>query len=323
MITKLVYALVSNNNDLYTEQFFLSAVSAKRNKVNHITLVVDDKTDLYLKNNCSKVLEVVDEYIVVPYPDEMTNKVRSRYLKTTIRNIVDGDILFVDTDTLITDSLEDIDLISDPFSAVYDMHVPFVEHGSYHEIKYKAGKIGYQPNDEDEYYNSGVMYIKDTDKTRLFFKEWHTNYVNGLKVGNTTDQQSLLKTNSEYRLITRLNDIWNCQIICNVRDINNAKVIHYYGSRVHDENPIPPYKFMSKEVFTTIRNNGYVLSESINDMLLNAKSAFNTPVKLVSGAELTINSSLQYYLLTQLFKKHRTLFEHVEKIIQFLRKIAC
>lgn len=321
MKTKLVYALVSSSNDYYTEQFFISAYSAKQKCNTHIVLVVDDKTEKYIKSNCSNVLNIVDELISVSYPDDLNNKLRSRYLKTTLRNIVVGDILFIDTDTLIAESLEDIDNIDADFAAVYDMHTTLKDHPSYKEIAYKAGKIGYSLKSNDEYFNSGVMFIRDNERTRNFFRQWHQNYIEGVHCGVTTDQQSFLKTCSYNNLVVKLDDIWNCQIICNVRDIYRAKILHYYCTGVHSGNPVPPYILMSTDFCSKIRENGYNIDDELIRVVENAKSAFNNPIKVFSGEELVLLNSLQFYLLRQYFFHRRNIFNKMENIIQYSRKL--
>lgn len=320
MNTKIVYALVSSESDYYTEQFFISAYSVKKNNPDsHITLLVDDKTAIYLKKTHPKALIYVDEFISEKFPPEMTNKKRSRYLKTTFRNLISGDLLFIDTDTVITGSLQEIDETQAEIAAVYDMHVSLKEHTSYNEIVLKSKKLNYAVKETDEYFNSGVMYVKDTTSTRAFFKQWHENYKEGNKVGLTTDQQPLLKTNSLYNLIKKLDDKWNCQVVCNIANVNDAKIIHYFYTGLHKGNYIPPYKFMSPFFCQRIRDDDFEISESIKNFVQHSKTAFNTPVKIFSGKDLEVVNSQLFFLLTELFYNYNSLFNRIEDAIRWFR----
>lgn len=324
MKTKILYVLVSKESDFYLEQFFISSFSLKYyNKDVYAILLTDNKTGKYVEDKCKAALAYIDEVVEIAFPENIDNKIKSRYLKTNARNYVDGDYLFIDTDTIITSSLSAIDECDMLIGAIYDMHCSLIEHPSFAEIKYKTTKLGYDIKDSDSYYNSGVMYVKDVPETRAFYKMWHKYYIEGNKYGVFTDQQSLLKSNAEMSVISTLDGIWNCQIINDISNLCKAKIIHYFCTGVHDGNCTPPYKLMSSDVCEHVRMSGYQLDSELMHVIENPKCIYNSPLKIYSGEDLKIVYSLQFYLLTQFCYRYHSAFNFVEKVIFFFRKLFC
>ena len=91
---KFLYILTSNEKDIYYEQTLVSVLSLRHyNPQAFITLLVDDKTDKNLVGFRSEIKNLIDEYKVVPFDDRLSNMVRSRFLKTNMRNLIEGDFL--------------------------------------------------------------------------------------------------------------------------------------------------------------------------------------------------------------------------------------
>ena len=74
-----------------------------------ITIVVDKETSDSFIGNRRAINEYVSEIITVDVPVQYNQMQKSRFLKTTLREIVTGDYLFIDTDTVITSDLSEID----------------------------------------------------------------------------------------------------------------------------------------------------------------------------------------------------------------------
>lgn len=96
MKTKIVYVITSTPDDIYLEQTYLSIYSLwKHEEKPHVVLLTDNRTDETLKGNRAKILELVAEKVVVPFEENVTNMRRSRWLKTKMRSLVEGDFLCI------------------------------------------------------------------------------------------------------------------------------------------------------------------------------------------------------------------------------------
>ena len=86
-MVKFLYILVSNEKDIYYEQTLVSVMSLRHyNPDAFVTLLVDDKTDKTLVGFRAGIKDLVNEYKVIPFDDQIGGLARSRLLKTNMRN---------------------------------------------------------------------------------------------------------------------------------------------------------------------------------------------------------------------------------------------
>lgn len=288
MQTKLVYVLTSNENDSYLEQALLSIYSArKHNPDASIYLVVDGKTCSTINGSRALIRQYLTDVISVDLPANLSNMQKSRYLKTKLREIVDGDFLYIDTDTIVADSLADIDDWDIEIGAVPDTHLRIDEHLCREEIRRLAKLVGWEIPQNGFYFNGGLLFVKDTQKAHELFNEWHRLwqlYSDEFKL--FIDMPPLAKANELCGYpIQRIPDIYNCQIIENgIRYLHEAKIIHYFASNIGRYDC--PYLFRDSAIYSTIKEEG--ITEEIKDMLDNPKSAFLSKCTIIGGNQSEI-----------------------------------
>lgn len=295
MKTQIVYVISSNETDVYLEQALLSAYSCRvKNPSAKIVAVMDSRTDATVKGNRAAILKYIDEKIVADVPAKYNKVETSRYMKTTLPKHVTGDFLYVDTDTIITDNLDEIDQFEGELGAVLDIHVPVSQHeNNGQSVIRNATKFGWNCNDSVNYYNGGLMYAKDCDTTRRLYAEWNRIWTDNMERERFHyDQHPLAMANERLGYpIKELNGVWNCQILeYGLPYLCNAKVIHYFTN--HGEykyRPTVPYVFYDKAIYKEIRDNGEV-TERIKTMVENARNAFVNPTRIVAGRELVLLS---------------------------------
>lgn len=263
MKTKLVYVLTCAPEATYIEQALISIWSARyHNPDAHIVLIVDDKTNLLLVGKRAELLDYISEKMVVELPVDMNILERSRHIKTSVRKLIVGDYLFIDTDTIICRSLEDIDKLDCEVSAVLDYHCPVEKYPKdlkWH-LKGRCDKIGVDYCNVKEYFNSGVMYVKDTPIAHLLYEKWHQYWSDGLSNGLIADQPYLLKSDLEIGCqIVALQGVWNTIMYAYPKWINNAYILHFSA---HEN-----MNFMFDEHFLRlIRDKGI---EAYKEMIIN------------------------------------------------------
>lgn len=270
MKTKLVYVLTCAPEATYIEQALMAVWSARYwNPSAYIVLLVDDKTNELLVGKRSEVLEYVTEKVVVKFEDANASMMyRSRYIKTQVRELIEGDLLFIDCDTIINHSLDEIDNCSYEVAAVPESHLPIEEfHPSlYQSMNENAQKMGWNPEQEQLYFSSGVIYAKDTTIAHQLFQLWHQYWVDGLSKGVKIDQPSLAKANIECgHIIQRIDDKWNCIMFTYPRWAKDAYILHFAAYR--------NMSFLfSKRVLNYIKENG--LTEYIKQYVLHPTESY-------------------------------------------------
>ena len=325
MKTKIVYSCTSDINDIYLEQTYISVYSLKYHNPRAITiLVVDRQTDNSLKEGKrNNIMAFFNEKVVIDCPSVYNKMQRSRYVKTCIRQYVEGDYLYIDADTIVTGPLGDIDDIEDEICAVGDKHVLLREHPRKDVIKRISEKVEWTFDEERYYFNSGVMFVKDNAKTHDFYRQWQHEWTKNISRGIHQDQPALAKTDQQAGyMIHHLDDKWNCQITDNgLKFLESAKIIHYFSSTLKHVSNQSQYLFLNEDLMKSIRPE-YEINEEIKEMVLSPRCQFNRNLRLVPKAYTDLMDSYCFLYLYKLNKNWSCLFKMIDRLLYFFNKMG-
>jgi hypothetical protein len=229
---KYVYVLVDDETDYYLEQALISITSLKMYTPNaYVSLLIDDTTEETLISNRRNILELISELKVIKIESQFNKKARSRWLKTSMRQHIEGDFLFIDCDTVICEDLSDIENISVDLGAVLNRHLLIDDSPTARYIHGNDKTLGFNASQKsDKHFNSGVILCKDIPVCHSFFHEWHTLWIKGY-TKKVVDQPSFNQTNQNFNsIIKEMDGIWNCQIQTGgIAFLEDAKIIHYFA----------------------------------------------------------------------------------------------
>ena len=236
MNTKLVYVLTCSEKGTYIEQALMSIWSARYHNPNaHIVLLTDDVTDHLLVGARGELTNYITEKIVIPFDDGNLSMVyRSRWIKTSVRQIITGNFLFIDCDTVVCKSLIEIDSFDCDIGAVWESHLMVDDFcDDLKESAFNANQqIGLDLGSEKEYFSSGVLFVKDKPQTHQLYSLWHQFWLEGLKKGLSIDQPSLAKSNREMGyIIQRIPDFYNCILFTQNTFTDKAHILHIASFR--------------------------------------------------------------------------------------------
>lgn len=230
MKTKLVYVVVSTAKDYYLEQAYLSMYSAKKVMPDcHIVMLTDTTTQATLTGTRAKEVQYADDVVAVDLdPERYNGQKRSRILKTSVRNHIDGDFLFIDSDTVVVKPLDVIDEFPHELGLVRDTHATLAD-SPFYDFHLIEGEIfGFPIAQERDYFNTGVIYVKDTPAMHEFYRQWNANLLRGHEKGVTMDQPSFAFTNYTLGHVAHhLDDVWNVQFKYAMKYIAAGKILHY------------------------------------------------------------------------------------------------
>jgi len=311
MKTKIVYIVVSDKSDNYLEQALLSVFSLrKHNPEATVELVIDKDTATTLTGKRGEIKTYVNQVTTVDVPESFTKGQKSRWLKTNLRNLIKGDFLYLDNDTIITDSLGAIDQFDGIIGAVKDQHTPIGLNEDKDIIRLWAQQDGWTYADDLVYFNGGVMFVRDSEFTHAFFQEWNKRWQNSIiKYPRLIDQSSLAGTNEFFQYpIKELGGEWNCQPTNGLSYIHKAKIMHYWTYNRTNYT----WMFYDKSIIHRIKELGYI-SKDISELVEKAKEAFVIPNKIISGRELDI----YYSPVFQMCKSHPAVYSLFLLIARF------
>lgn len=235
MKTKLVYVLTCAPEATYIEQALMAVWSARyHNPDSQIVLLTDDLTNQLLTGKRGELLNYISEKIVVPFEADKSMHYRSRWLKSQVRELITGDMLFIDCDTICCKSLAEIDDYEALVAMVPDEHMHVGDYPDSLKLPLveTTKKLGYDVLEEEWYFNSGVIYAKDNPQVKQLWKCWHEVWQEGEKMGIKPDQPSLGKANIICdHIIQRLLDVWNTLIYMNPVFAKDGKILHFWNFR--------------------------------------------------------------------------------------------
>ena len=289
---KYLFVLTSSPKDFFCEQTLVAIASLRDHNPNaFVTLLTDDRTADTLTGNRAALKNAVDELKVLKLDESLSPMLRSRYLKTVMRNEVDGDFLYMDSDIAVVDDLTIPDEWQGGIYAVLDFHTNLHKAINRKKVLKAASNLGFSPILNDELFNGGVMYASDTPRSREFFKKWHELWKFSVSKNYPFDMAALAETDFSFGYVIRkMPGEWNCQLAYGKKFLPKAKILHFFGSRI--VNPcgrdVPSSmdallpKILRKNFYTDLKNipvqvlddKRIVINEYYDSVIQNAKDAF-------------------------------------------------
>lgn len=285
---QILYVVTFDDSNYCFEQAILSMCSLRMHNPQAIIRLVTDPDSASLITGWRK--NVLDEYhcvvSVVEVPERFNKLERSRFLKTNLRLLIEGDFLFIDTDTIICRPLDDVKKAEGDICAVLDSHLLLDENLSFRTENFRFKKAGIDTRNDHEYFNSGVMWVRDTPAVRDFYRCWSRLWMELLDDKKIHyDQMSLYLTNRQFgHLVRPMDGEWNCQLggwFLNY--LSDAYIIHYYASS--NSHPHKFYNFKYVKMYEELRGHGRV-TDTLHEALRHPRQQFNAHYLLLSGDDL-------------------------------------
>jgi hypothetical protein len=281
-----------------------------------VVVLVDEFTNKNLIHSNLEYKKYSPEIKVVDVPDRLTQKEYSRWIKTSMRQHIVGDFLYLDCDTIIADNLEYNFPDSVIIGAIRDCHMPLKNHHYYRQFRDENLRLGFRSILEtDAYFNGGVIFCRNAPESYAFFERWHSLWKETLSKGNSQDMPSFNRANHELcNIISEIGGEWNCQIGNNgLLFLYRAKIIHYFATSLFFMES--PFIFASEDVLASIKETGKISNE-LYENLKNPKTAFELNSRIISDMDvLGILDSSFFSVLRRFVKKNKKTFELVDSFI--------
>lgn len=318
--TPILYVLVSRDKDLYLEELWTSLYSLRQFHPEAVVYVLADDITSERILQRPALAEMITHLQVVPVPEAYSPKLRSREIKTSVRNLVQGDFLFIDTDTVIARPLDEVDLLDvKNLAMVPELHGPFRNH-LFYDLTWKDTKriFDIDASDSPYWFNSGCMLVRDNAATRDFFTRWHANWEHSALVkGNSSDQRALLATDkSAGFFIECLPDSYNCQVAMSIQHLYDACIVHFWHMRASFTSDLNYSPYCSKAIYRQIREDKGISPQSAN-LIANVKRSFATPSMMVGEQEVRFLFSSFYVVLGKAYRESRAMRTFLDFLIKY------
>jgi Glycosyl transferase family 8 len=228
---RILYTLCSRGRDRYSTMARVSVLSMRiSNPEFEINLLVDRQSLEDMESTDDLLLSDVDNIITFDIPDG-DDKFRSRYLKTSARQIVDGAFLMLDCDTIVREDLGDLFLVPCDVAGA-----PNHSKDSYHEqfwddeLRFmKSINLSFR---SDIYVNTGVLFFNNTESSRRAGKRWHDNWLSIYRsTGRYQDQPAFNSAICDGDIaFEALPHRFNAQVRVVPELARDAAILHFYTS---------------------------------------------------------------------------------------------
>ena len=313
MKTPIVYTLVSSEKDYFLEELWVSLFSLRQfHPEATVTVLVDEATKVYMLR-FPKLCEMITEMVVVPVQENYNAKQRSREIKTTARNVIDGAYLFIDTDTVICKPLDGIDNLTCDIAAVPDGHLP-LKKCMFSPVNTVKKVFGIDVSDSKYWFNSGVMFVADNERTRKLYKRWNENWTYScFEKGQSQDQPALLATDKEFGyVIEELPGIYNAQVAMSLKYFADAAIVHWWHMDFIENQDYSPY--FSLQVYREVKQESGI-TPHVEELVRICKQSFASPTMPVGREHI-------YFLFSPAGKIFNRIYRDGGAVSFLMNKIA-
>lgn len=324
MSLKFVYVVVGSEQDYYVERAIISMYSLlKHNPGSHITVITEKDTINSLTGHKGLLKTYATDIHVEELPENLNQKQKSRFLKTSVRNIITGDFVFIDVDTLILGDIKELEN--------FDCEIALVSQGgdikisrenSYKEILQLNKARGVGKNIDygiKDYYNSGVILCRDTEATRELYKLWHNLWLeSSTKYGFHKDQPDLWRANVLMNnLIRELPPKYNCQPLqfeFALNFLSESKIFHY-----HTNESLTYLTIKQPEFYTTFREKG--ITEEVDRVISDIKKEYLSGIEILSPQEAVLYRSVPSDIGRKISMYYPGLEKFITRVYKFYKKL--
>lgn len=271
---EFVYVVVSEKDDYYVENCAVSVYSLKKyNKDVKISVICDTIT--YDRIIAKKyLLNLIDNIIPVTVNNAYSALQKSRFLKTSVRTLIEGDFVFIDIDTIITGDLKELSSFDKDIGAVKTQDSKLWSKDNQHIHFKRYNRQRNLPEDFnygiDDYFNSGVIVCRDTKKAGEFYDAWHKAWVaSSEKYSFHQDQCDFNRINAlSGNLVTEINGTYNFGAVYpanSMKFLNHCKIFHYFVT----SDKLKELKIKDPVFLERLSRNG--ISSEVDDLIANVK----------------------------------------------------
>lgn len=326
MKTQVVYALIASDKDLFIEEVWSSIFSLRLYEPDREVRVCCDAPTAERIKLFPKLEKLITEVVVVTLPEDCnTPKLRSRQIKTSVRQYVKDSFLFVDTDTVFCGSIEAIDFLDADIAGVYEYHLPLSQSPFKHLVIANLKNIfRVDVSSSDQWHNSGVLLVADNEKTHAFYKKWNENWrYASFEKGMSQDEPALMKTDLDFGyLIKPLPDVFNSQPAMSVKYFADAKIIHFL--HMHFPKDQSFCSFINKSFYERMHQAGCITPE-LAEEIRNVKKSFASPSCVVGWQTMNFMTSPVFPIFEKIYNEGGAaswLMLSLSKLLEKLHKIT-
>jgi hypothetical protein len=227
-----VYVVCSTGNDYFAEMTAVSMATLRMASQHaRIAVLTDRETSLIESPAMSAIRAAANELTIVDCPGD-SSIIRSRFLKTGMRQLVSGRFTFLDSDTIIMRSPDAIWSIDCDVGASPDLAPSGKPYLCSSALPETCAALGWTLG-SGLYLNAGFIYFADSEAALAFGEQYRLSWLEFQRLtGHANDQLAFNHAvNVVGPRLAVLPSSYNAQISMNVMTIRGAMIAHYFTGK--------------------------------------------------------------------------------------------
>jgi len=189
-VPTICFVLAAKDLGLHADMAAVAALAVRRlHSQARISLVTDEPTARAIDQGKHALADIVSEIIVQRTGIDVPT-VSSRHLKTSLRQLVKGDYLYLDNDAIAVRPLDTGWPKRADLAVARDWNKRGIPLAQLPIIEKLRADLAWEFL-SDRYFNSGVIFVRDTAAAHTFYSHWHRRWQQTLSLGIPEDQISL------------------------------------------------------------------------------------------------------------------------------------
>ena len=230
----VVYVLTSDGQDGYADMNLISLWSLLDSNPKIRTVVIIDSVSYERLEKIAHPILSSEAEIRVVSCEETPGGWRNRFVKTQVRSLVSGSLLYLDADTLVRGDLADLFRMDTMVAGIPNHNgigIASEIPASEREILAKNGWA----QDLPVYANGGVLFMADCPQTHTFCALWHKRWQESSQTTKSHyDQPALNQALRESGVaFSWLDHRYNAQVHARPKTAEHAVIWHIYRSGRH------------------------------------------------------------------------------------------
>lgn len=227
---QVCYVVISTGWDRHSQMAWVSAHSVRRQEPNaRIVIVVEGTTPGANEEMTARFASIADS-IIAKRASVSAPVAKSRFHKIALRDYVDGDFIYLDSDTLAVAPFADVLESAGEVGAVADFNFD-ISHGWFPAVAEQPFRqLGWQYPLPYQL-NAGVIFLRDTPAVHAFSKEWLARFQASTALPHVWDQvtfnSALFATNVPHEVLPHG---YNAMVVKRNYRFKSARILHFFGS---------------------------------------------------------------------------------------------
>jgi hypothetical protein len=222
------YTLAMDDDPIFADLIVISASCVRRlHPAARITILTDEQSQFNFGrvmrplSDLASNIRSVGKFVGSP-------RLRSRFVKTQARNVLDGDFIYLDADTAPVSDFSALSECEAALSAAIDRNCVNPWGGFPTWVVPDFDRLGWE-HPTKLYLNSGVVFWKDCDDARALGRLWHANWLRYITtVDNPADQPAFNHSIAALGIEPKImDDVFNARVGVSPEFANGARIYHF------------------------------------------------------------------------------------------------